>query len=131
MSETFRDPIGPAPETRQPRFLWLLFGACAAPLFWLGHTMLAYGVTAYICYPRDHPVALAATGPLLAAMIVFDVIALVGCAAGGWVSWHLHRRKEGSRNRFLALWGIMSSLCFFAAVLFNVIASVAVPPCAV
>ncbi len=123
------DPTGPAPETRSPRFLWLLFGASAAPLAWLGQMALGYGVTAYVCYPGDHPVGLAAKGPLFATLIVFDILALVLCAAGGWVSWaHWRRRPEG-RNRFLALWGIMSSLWFFVAVLFNAIASLAVPPC--
>jgi hypothetical protein len=128
MSETL-DPVGPAPETRSTRFLWLVFGASAAPLLWLGHTMLGYGVTAFICYPGDHPVGLAAPGPLLAALIVFDMIALAGCAVGGFVSWRLSRRTEGPRNRFLALWGMLSSLWFFIAILFNVIASVSVPLC--
>src|ERR1700735_2451739 len=96
------DPVGPAPETRSTRFLWLLFGASAAPLLWLGHTMLGYGITAAICYPGDHPVNLIANEPLLAALIIFDVVALVGCAAGGFVSWQLSRRREGPRNRFLA-----------------------------
>ena len=33
------------------------------------------------------------------------------------------------RARFLALWGIFSSLCFLIAILFNIIASVTVPIC--
>jgi hypothetical protein len=126
---TALDPAGPAPETREPRFLWLLFGACAAPLAWLGHVMLGYGVTAWLCYPADHPVPLATTGPLLAALLLFDAAALALCGAGGLVSWRLWRRVRSGRNRFLALWGVMSSLWFFAAVLFNVIASVMVAPC--
>jgi hypothetical protein len=130
MSQAFHDPVGPAPEARQARFLWLLFGTSAAPLFWLGHTMLAYSVTAYICYPGDHPVSRTANGPLLPALLAFDILALAGCLAGGWVSWRLFQRKEGPRNQFLALWGVMSSLWFFTAIVFNVIASVAVPPCA-
>ncbi|HEY4974607.1 MAG TPA: hypothetical protein VII41_13425, partial [Steroidobacteraceae bacterium] len=59
---TALDPIGPAPEVRQPRVLSLLLGVCAAPLAWLGHMMLAYGVTAAICYPGDHPISLASGG---------------------------------------------------------------------
>jgi hypothetical protein len=126
---TALDPTGPAPETREPRFLWLLFGACAAPLAWLGQMMLGYGVTAYICYPGDHPVSLTSTWPLFAALVVFDCVALAICASGGWVSWSLWKRVRSGRNRFLALWGVMSSLWFLVAVLFNAIASVAVPPC--
>jgi hypothetical protein len=127
------DRTGPAPETREPRFLWLVFGASAGPLFWLGQLMLGYGVSAYVCYPGDHPVSLASTGPLFAVLLLFDGVALAGCTVGAFVSWHAWRRVrpgEG-RNRFLALWGVMSSLWFFAAILFSVIASVMVPLCLV
>jgi len=129
---TALDPAGPAPEVRQPRFLWLLFGCSAAPLAWLGHVMLAYGVTAHVCYPADHPVAASANW-LFALLIFVDLVSLALCLAGAWVSWRiwlLVRGGEG-RNRFLALWGLMSSLWFFVAVLFNVIASLTVPPCPV
>lgn len=125
------DRTGPAPETRAPRFLWLLFGASAGPLFWLGQVMLGYGITAYACYPGDHPVNLASAGPLFAVLLACDAIALAGCATGAFVSWRAWRRGGEGRNRFLALWGMMSSLWFFVAILFNVIASVMVPPCLV
>ena len=127
----FRDAIGPAPEARSPRFHWLLFGASAPPLAWLGHMMLGYGVTAYVCYPADHPVMRAATGPLFAALLLFDALALGACIAGGLVSWRAWQkmRTGQSRNHFLALAGLMSSLCFAAAILFNIIASVVVPLC--
>jgi hypothetical protein len=142
MSRTL-DPVGAAPETRSVRFVTLMLGACAAPIFWLGQMMLAYGVTAYVCYPGDHPQSLATARPLFAVLLAFDAVALIACAAGGLVSWrawrcsthdkarnHRHVLHTGEgRDRFLALWGIMSSLWFFAAILFNVIASVMVPPC--
>jgi hypothetical protein len=127
------DRTGPAPETREPRFFWLVFGASAGPIFWLGQLMLGYGVSAYVCYPGDHPVSLASTGPLFAALLIVDVVALAGCMVGAFVSWRAWRRVrpgEG-RNDFLALWGVMSSLWFFAAILFSVVASVMVPPCLV
>lgn len=134
------DPVGAAPETRSVGFLWLLFGMSAAPLFWLGQLMLGYGVTAFICYPGDHPETLPQAGPLFAALLAFDLVALAACVAGAVVSWRAWRRTGGEghahvmhtgegRNRFLSLWGLMSSLWFFFAVLFNVIASVTVPPC--
>ena len=122
------DPTGPAPEAREPRFLWLLLGACAAPLAWLGQMLLGYGLTAFVCYPADHPVMPASHGALTAAIAAFDVIALALCAAGAFVSWRLRSRVQSGRNRMLALWGLMSSLWFFVAILFNAIASF-VPPC--
>lgn len=142
MSSTI-DPVGPAPEAQSIRFLTLLFGACAAPIFWLGQLGLSYAVTAYACYPGDHPNALNQSGPLFLLLLLFDVVALIACAMGGLVSWrawrqsaraghfdrhHILHTGEG-RNRFLAMWGMMSSLWFFFAVLFNTIASVMVPPC--
>lgn len=123
-------PDGPAPEARQPRFLWLLFGCSISPLFWLAQMMLDYGVTAKICYPGDHPVNLAPASPLFAMLLVSDAIALLACALGGFVSWRIWQRGAGrGRDRFLALWGIMSNLWFFGAILFNVFASILVPPC--
>jgi hypothetical protein len=63
-------------------------------------------------------------------LLASDAIALVACASGAFVSWRLWRRGAGKgRDRFLALWGVMSSLGFFGAILFNVFASILVPPC--
>lgn len=138
MSETAH----PAPHHHRAGLAALLFGAGAAPLFWLGQVMLGYGVSAWVCYPGDHPAA-APAAPLAAALMAFNAVALAGCLAGGAVSWWCWRQtrgeKEGGhrhalhigegRARFMALWGMMSSLWFFFAVLFNIIASVTVPPC--
>lgn len=127
----FRDPVGPAPDMRSPRIHWLLFGAFAAPLAWLAHMILAYGVSAYLCYPADHPVMLSGTGRLFGALLLFDALAMGLCTAGGLVSWNSWKqvRRGETRNRFLAVAGLMSSLWFAAAILFNVLASLMVPPC--
>ncbi len=135
------DPIGAAPETRSVHFLTLLFGATAAPLFWTGQVILGYAVTAYACYPGDRPVQVRYGSALFGTVLAFDIVALIACAAGGMVSWHSwqkvrqdrgHRHTlhtgEG-RDRFLAMWGLLSSLWFFFAILFNTIASVTVSPC--
>ncbi|HEX4270372.1 MAG TPA: hypothetical protein VHZ32_03265 [Rhizomicrobium sp.] len=137
------DPVGAAPETRRLSFLAIVFGVSAAPIFWLGQLMLGYGVTAFACYPGDHPAPAASTAALKTALIAFDAVAVLACAAGGAVSWwcwqrskdekpggHRHALHTGEgRVRFLALWGLMSNIWFFGAILFNTIASVTVPPC--
>ena len=134
------DPIGAAPETRSVKFITLLFGACTAPLFWLGQIGLGYGVSAFSCYPGDHPVS-SQTNMLFDMLMVFDAVAILAVACGGLVSWqawtavagsqsHRHVLHTGEgRDRFLAIWGLLSSLWFFFAVLFNTIASILVPPC--
>jgi hypothetical protein len=137
------DMAHPSPYRHRVGLAALLFGASAAPIFWLGQLILGFAVTAFVCYPGDHPAPLAAAPLLGRALIGFDTIALLACFAGGAVSWWCWRQtaeeKRGGprhalhtgegRARFLALWGIISSLWFFAAILFNTIASVTVPPC--
>jgi hypothetical protein len=97
--------------------------------------MLGYGVTAFVCYPGDHPVSLAATGPLFAALdLTFDAMALGRLCSGraGVILARLAARMRLPAGATVS-WrygGLMSSLWFFAAILFNVIASVMVPPCA-
>jgi hypothetical protein len=130
---TALDKIGPAPEARSSHFLWLLFGASAAPLFWLGQTMLAYALTAHACFPGRYPQA--SMSPLFEVMMLFHVVAVVAALSGGWVSFHAWQTQSEpitprqKRDHFLAVWGVFSSLCFLLAILFNAIASLTVPPC--
>jgi hypothetical protein len=133
----------PSPHRHRVSFAALMFGMIAAPVFWLGHLMLSYGVSAVACYGSDHPTTIASATALRSALIVFDTIAIIVAMAGGIVSYMSWRRvrteKEGGqrqalelgdgRARFMALWGIMSSLWFLGAILFSTIASVTVPLC--
>lgn len=140
MSQTL-DPVGAAPETRSVHFLTLLFGASASPIFWTGQMLLGYAVTAYACYPGDRPVQVRYGNALFSAVLAFDIVALLACVAGGLVSWRSWRkvRQDSShrlilhtgegRDRFLAMWGLLSSLWFFVAIVFNTIASLTVAPC--
>jgi hypothetical protein len=81
---------------------------------------------------------------LRAAMMAFDVVAILVAAAAGLTAWLCYlkvrvppKEIQGDRRfaaaegraRFLAIWGIFSSLWFFGAILFNTIASLTVPPC--
>jgi hypothetical protein len=128
------------PPIRAPRRFWMgLFGACAAPVFWLGQLILGYWITAVTCYGSDHPTPWNATGALRPMLMAFDVVAILACAVGAVLSYVVlrstapgeeeHDQVEG-RVRFLGIWGLLSSLWFFAAILFNTIASLGVPLCA-
>lgn len=124
-------------EVRSPvSFAALLFGAAAAPIFWLGQLMLNYTLTAYSCYPGDHPEALEQAARLKAALFSFDAVAILVAAAGGITAWLCLRKTQSPQGRpaegrahFLAIWGLFSSLWFFGAILFNTIVSITVPPC--
>ncbi len=133
----------PAPHRHRVNFIALMFGIVAAPIFWLGQLMLGYGVSAVVCYGSDHPTTITSATALRSALIVFDAIAIIAAIAGGivsYMSWRaVHNEKEGGKRqaleigdgrvRFMALWGIMSSLWFLYAVIFSTIASVTVPLC--
>jgi hypothetical protein len=143
MSDASTRATHPAPHRDRANFLWLLFGCSAAPIFWLGQLMLGYWVSAQACYSGDHPVDLASVGTLRTALIVFDIVAMIATFSGAVVSWSNWRatqneKKGGAtraihtgegRTRFLALWGLMSSLWFFGAIVFNTIGSIMVPLC--
>jgi hypothetical protein len=130
----------PAPHRHKADFGILLFGASAAPLMWMGHLWLSYGLSSSTCFPGDLADAGAAGAGLRSALTVFDVgaviVSLIGLAIS-WRSWRATRNEaEGhaieigeGRMRFLAIWGILSSLLFLAAIAFAVIASFVVPLC--
>ena len=133
------------PPVRAPRRFWMgMVGACAAPAFWIGQLTLGSWVTAEAWYGSDHPTPRTELGALHSALVVFDVAALLACVAGAILSYTVFRSRnrdedekglsvsatvEG-RVRFLGIWGLLSSLWFFGAILFNTIASLGVPLCA-
>lgn len=132
----------PAPHRHLLSFWTLLFGAAAAPLFWLGQMMLGFLVTADACFGGDRPTA-AASSPLRTVLFAFDGAAIAAALAAGvvaYASWRtLRGEKQGGhqtaletgegRARFLALWGILSSAIFLAAIIFSTIATMGVPLC--
>ena len=131
------------PKRARARFAALMFGACAAPIFWLGQLMLGYWVSATACYGGDHPTAMESASGLRTALIAFDAVAIVAAVAGGIVAFVCFRlvREEKERGhteivaigsgraRFMALWGMLSSLWFLGAIIFDTIASIGVPLC--
>ncbi|HSZ11609.1 MAG TPA: hypothetical protein VK759_05515 [Rhizomicrobium sp.] len=119
------------PPLRSPGRFWaLMFGACAAPIFWLGQLMLGYGVSAFVCYGSDHPTTVASGTALRMALYAFDAVAIFAALAGGVVAFICWRTtREHARAHFMALWGVMSSLWFLGAIIFNTIGSATVPLC--
>ncbi|HEY1615534.1 MAG TPA: hypothetical protein VGF97_17780 [Rhizomicrobium sp.] len=120
------------PEPRRPNFWVLMFGSCAAPVFWLGQLMMAYWVSAETCYGGDHPTTAASPEILWTLLLAFDAVAVIAALAGTGVSLACWRAADAgeTRSRFMSIWGIFSSLCFLAAIIFESIASISVPICA-
>lgn len=138
------DATHPAPLRHKVSFWALMFGCCAAPIFWLGQLILGYWVSAQVCYGSDHPTVTASPGTLHTTLIVFDAVAIVVAILGGIVSlisWNATQEEKSGgahfalhtgegRARFMALWGIMSSLWFLGAIVFSTLGSTMVPLCA-
>ncbi|HVU19179.1 MAG TPA: hypothetical protein VHE09_00485 [Rhizomicrobium sp.] len=133
------------PAVRAPRQFWVaMFGACIPPLFWVGQLVLSYWVTALACYGSDHPTSFSAAGTLRAMLIAFDTLAVAACLVAAIMSYTVFRSSNRNENvrglevgttvegrvRFLGVWGLLSSLWFFGAILFSTIASLGVPLCA-
>jgi len=125
----------PAPHRDRVRLWVLLFGIIAAPLLWLAQLILSYGISALACYGSDHPTTIASGASVRTALLVFDAVALsvsLAAAIVSFASWRAVRTEQQfgeGRTRFMALWGIMSSLCFLGAIVFHTLASVMVPLC--
>jgi hypothetical protein len=125
----------PARHRDRVRLWVLVFGMAAAPLLWLAQLIVSYCVSAIACYGGDHPTTIASGAPVRTALLVFDAVALIVALAAAIVSfasWRTVRAEQdigGGRTRFMALWGIMSSLCFLGAIVFHSIASVMAPLC--
>jgi hypothetical protein len=142
MSETGTS-TQPAPHRHRAEFRVLLFGAAAAPLVWMGHLWLSYGLSSRTCFPADMANAGVSGAGLRDALLAFDagaiVVTLIALAVS-YRSWRTTRAETSGRvehtveigegrTRFLAVWGMISSLMFLVAVVFAAIASVMVPLC--
>jgi hypothetical protein len=105
--------------------------------------LLSYGISADVCAGLPWTTAVF-TGPTLRnTLFVFDAIAGCGAMGGGLLSYRSWHRAgiaaaAGAPDdanpgedgvRFLAQWGMLSSLWFFGAIVFNAIASIMIAPC--
>ena len=129
----------PSPHRARAGLSAQLFGAATAPLFWIGQLVLSSTLTNMVCRAGSS----GPHGALHASLLCFDALAIAAAIAGGLVAhrcWNAthHEASGGStraleagegRSRFLALWGLLASLWFLFAIVFNTIASLMVPPC--
>lgn len=134
---------GPAPRDGRVSFVVLLAGASVAPLLWLAQMLLSYAVSADVCTGLPWAAAITTRWGLQSTLFAFDVIAMSGAMGGGILSYRNWRRAGGADPgaprkganpgregmRFLAQWGMLSSVWFLSAIVFNTIASIMIAPC--
>jgi hypothetical protein len=136
----------PSPHRDQVSVSLLFLGLFAGPVAWGLQLVTNFALASYRCFPSDVPRSSLLPGwqwssaAILAINVAAAILALAGAAISYW-HWQVARREhQGSvrhavevgegRTRFLALWGVMTGLGFFVAIIFNTVAFVMVPQCA-
>lgn len=140
-AEASRAPIEhPSPHRDRVNRWTLLFATTAAPLIWMGQFLFGESLTAAICFPGDTPMTMQPGAWLQWLLVAFDAVAILVAIAAGLVSYGLWQRARGEsegdplevaegRTRYLAMWGMMASGGFLAAIIFETFASLMVPRC--
>ncbi|MBZ9673667.1 hypothetical protein [Mesorhizobium sp. ES1-3] len=130
----------PAPQRHDARPVLLVFALLAAPAAWTAQLLFAFASTSYIC---AGPTATAVPAWLAPAVIGLNLAALAIAASALVVALALlrrtldeHRQRSGGvlevgegRTRFLAVWGLFTSLAFVVATLANSFSLLLVPLC--
>jgi hypothetical protein len=135
----------PAPRRHDASFAQLAFCTIAAPAVWGLRLVINYGIASYFCFPGDTPrqELPGNLGWIWPTLLALDLASIAVALAGAAIAFQLWRstRHElavpGSplievgedRTRFLSLWGLMISLGFFVAVVFELVALWVVPIC--
>lgn len=144
-AETSSVPLHPAPHRHRAHPAGLALGLLIGPVAWLAQTAVNYGFASHACFPAEEPflLPLGSGGGLFTLNLAVNIAAIVLVFAAGAVAyrnWRATRRElEGhayavfeageGRTRFLALWGMLTSAVFAAALVFNLVAILGVPPC--
>lgn len=139
------EAIDVTPAGRPVRFAdWgLLLAVAAGPIAWGLQLLVNYAFASHYCYPGEARLAGLAEGWVWPLLIAVHVAALLLSAGGAAFSYGRWRRSgprgwdrgvavlETGRGRtpFLALWGLLTGLGFFVAIVFGFIALFLVPPC--
>jgi hypothetical protein len=132
-----------APRGGRGSITVVIVGATAAPVLWLAQMLLSYGISADVCGGLEWATALFTRTALQSTLFALDAIAGCGAIGGGLLSYRSWRlagnagaavppddAKPGQDGmRFLAQCGMLSSLWFFGAIMFNTIASLMIAPC--
>jgi len=140
---------GSKPSTASPRLnqgkeghLRTLVALFGAPTTWMVQLLLSEPLVAHACYPYQTPLAAPLWDGLALLLSSLSLVCLVFALLSGFVAWTSWRQvasqassggnpveMTAGRRRFLAKLGVMSSLIFIVAVIFNICAVLLTPLC--
>ena len=138
-----RDTAHPSPHRHRVPGWLVSLGLFGAPAAWSVQSLLDAGLASWTCYPKDEPLSAPLFDGLHATLLAANVVALIVCIAAGVAAFLAYRRsgseRAGSahhllesgdgRTRFLALAGVLTSVLFVVAVVFETFEVFMVPPC--
>jgi hypothetical protein len=131
----------PPPTTQQRRrAVWLGLAIAAPPAAWTAQLLLLTAISNYTCFPSDIPLRIPAHPWVHAIALTVDCLAVIIALLSAAVAWQYLRdhtaptdafgRLRQGRLHFVAMGGVLSGTGFLAAILFETIATLMVPPCA-
>lgn len=123
----------PAPHRDRTTLAALSFAGIAPPLAWSLHLVVNYAFASHFCFPDGQPLNAASFHGLRVLLLLIDGAALVISALAmliayrAWQASAEEMAEIGSsmvetgegRTRFLAIWGILTGMVFFVAVIFD------------
>jgi hypothetical protein len=132
-----------APRRGRVSVTLVVVAASTAPVLWLAQMLLSYGISADVCGDLQWATAVFTRTALRNTLFAFDAFAGCGAIGGGLLSYRSWKLAgdagaasppagagpEEDGTRFLARWGMLTSLWFFSAIVFNTIASIMIAPC--
>ncbi|WP_333875146.1 hypothetical protein [Methylobacter sp.] len=142
-NNTSANPAHPSPHREEISLTGLWFGILGAPLAWIGLELGSYVLTTAIC-KADPPSTIAAhTDKVWQSLLAINVVAvLLALSAAGVAvyNWRKVRYEmSGSahdlldvgegRTRFLAMFGLITSLGFLVAFIFSAVTLFLIPLC--
>jgi hypothetical protein len=129
----------PTPLQRN-RGLWLGFAVAAPPLVWTVQLLVLTAFANYTCFPADTQIETPVQPWVHPLSVAVDSVALLIALVSAAIAWRYFRlhaeprdalgRLRMGRLHFVAMGGMLSGTGFFAAILFESIATLMVPPCA-
>jgi hypothetical protein len=135
----------PAPHRDRTSLAALFFAITAGPAAWTIQHLVGYGVSSYPCSPANRQLSAPAPfwTPMRPGLIALTAVCLVLCLIGGWVALRSWRATQGEtageapdlleigagRSRWMAICGIMVTVLFAGAILFDGIILVGAPTC--
>ncbi|MGZ5622073.1 MAG: hypothetical protein ACXWFG_14535, partial [Methylobacter sp.] len=137
------DPVHPSPQREEisPTSLW--FGILGAPLAWMSLELVFYVLTTAICDADAPSTIVAHTDAVWRSLLPINLLAALvalfaaGVAVYNWrkvrhemsgSAHHLLEVGEG-RTRFLAMFGLLTSIGFLVGLIFMAVTLFLVPLC--